>query len=221
MDDLNVDHLDFGTEDDTHIPERFPKHKNERGKLRITPAHETLPLLMLEGALKEHERKFFDATGVCLVIRVPGPEWVAPISKMARKISTWDQILAYDKPQKSRDIVDDAVRKLSSGGRILCISPVKSDTVPVELRSVIDVDVTLDFPSDDIVRKVIHLATGTRVTTIPANIARGLDYSTICTAIRKGSTRRDCIDRLVAARGAGYVPDPDLASLPELSQLHG
>jgi len=219
MDDLNLDDLDFGTEENTPVPERFPKQGS--GKLRIKPAHETLPLLMLEGALRGHTRKFFDDSGVCLVIRVPGPDWVAPISKMARKVSTWDQILAYDKPQKSRDIVEDAVRKLSSGGRILCITPVKANTVPMELRSVIDVDVSLDFPDDDTIRKVIHQATGTRVRAVPANIARGLDFSTISTAIRKGSSRKDCIDRLVAAKGAGYVPDPDLASLPELSQLHG
>ncbi|MBM0205274.1 AAA family ATPase [Micromonospora sp. STR1s_5] len=64
------------------------------------------------------------------------------------------------------------------------------------------------------------MVTGKRVR-VPTDIASGLDFDDITSAVRAGSTPAECLSRLEAAKRVRSGGDPSLAEVPLLGDLHG
>lgn len=65
------------------------------------------------------------------------------------------------------------------------------------------------------------MATGPRHRRVPEDLAAGLSFDDICTAIRLGSTPAQCVRRLVAASQKKFGRGDHLRDVPPLGEPHG
>ncbi|MDB5531490.1 MAG: hflB [Devosia sp.] len=208
-------------EDDSYLEEVTP-----RGDLTgLNAAADALPIIMLRQAMSTTERTAFRHNhGITVVIKAPGAEWATPLLDAGKELAHWGfSLTATASDRKSKDTItrDQVMRALAKGGRVLAVSQNPVAFLPEGLAGSADMTINVSPPDDVVLKRTIFAATGRYPRRMPSGISRGLSYAQICFAIRKGSTPRECVARLLAARLASQEHDPDLAKVPALDSLHG
>lgn len=178
-----------------------------------------LPHAMLEALFNGAKRGGFGARRQCIIIGVPSESWAEPIARAASKMALWGDVVVATK--KSTREGTRAIGVLAAGRTVLCVSQSPERFLPRPLMAVADLRVTLPAPDSSVLRKVISLATAKTCPAVPTGLGVGLDFLTIAGAIRRGSTPRQCIERLIAAQRSARPEDPALLSVPLLEDLAG
>lgn len=190
-----------------------------------TAATKTLPQLTFISALTPREEtEVRTATTMSLVVVVPSQEWIEPMIRAVRALGQWNQVYAGPSKTQSKwlheNAIETATQALASGGRTLAVAK-DLDRLPDVVVRAADLIVTIDGPSDFVIRQTIKAATGKFPRGMAHNVADRLNFPEICAAIRIGSTPKRCVERLIASAATQAVPDPSLASVPSIDQLHG
>lgn len=192
---------------------------------RRRDAIETLATFSLEATLKRGMlRRIAKARSFAMVVEVPSSEWIVPVRTACNALASWDEIISRsgsnkteDRPDKGNDRV---ATMLARGHRVLGVSQACDRYLPSALVQAADVRVRVQAPTDAVIARVIRAATGGSVP-LPPGIAQGLNFSTLCSAVRTGTTARSCVDRIVAAREATVLVDSSVASAPDFETLAG
>ncbi|SMQ85282.1 Peptidase family M41 [Devosia lucknowensis] len=216
---------DFDPDDDfdeeaSYLIEVTPKDQ----QFGLVAASNALPRLMIEQATTAGELGVFrKAPGIVAVVEAPGAAWVKPLLQAAKTMAHWDLHLSESAKQKAGadNSRDQAIHAVDRGHRILGVSQNPSGYLPEGLAGSADMTVKVNLPDDTVIRRTIRAATGRYPKTMPKDIARGLSYTDICLAIRKGSKPAECVTRLIAAGQAASRQDDDLSQVPPLASLYG
>lgn len=192
----------------------------------LRAAASTLPIVMLEAALRgKLRRRFENERGIGVVIKAPASDWAAPLLGAAQALAPWEFAFSAITPERSKSREDfnneQIIEALGSGRRVIGVSHAPDRFLPAPLFGPADITLDVPYPSDALVRIAIKAATGRAPSRMPKNIAAGLDYATICTCVRRGSTPGQCVARLVMASQSRFAGADDLAAVPELGALHG
>jgi cell division protease FtsH len=158
-----------------------------------------------------------------LVIEVPGPGWVHPMTKAIRSYGPWEVVSARDgSDRKSRSDQgnDDIAVALSSGKRVVGIAPAPKRHLPSALTGSADLWVRIR-PSDLAISDTILSSTGRRPRDLPSGLWAGLDVADIASAIRFGDHPDKSVARLRAATEARSIVDPNVATAPAFETLCG
>lgn len=192
---------------------------------RRRDAMETLALFSLEATLgRRARRRVATARSLAMVVEVPSADWIEPIRAACRSLAEWDDSFARSGSSKSEDRPDRGnervAQALARGRRVLGVSHACDRYLPSALVQAADIRVRLKEPTDEVVARVIRAATGGHAA-VPQGIAQGIDYFTLCAAVRTGTTARSCIDRIIAAQRAAVTVDPTVANAPDFGTLAG
>lgn len=183
---------------------------------------------VFDAAVSRQDRRRIDhAKAMAVVVIVPTPAWVAPVSQHFPKKfgSRWR---AYDRdgakrggqhaPEGSESVADD----LSSGQ---CVVGLAADAklLPTALTAAADITVRLPAPTGPVLRTAIARFCRRSSEELPGDIAAGLDLHEIVSAFRPGSGPQRIAHRLAAAAAVirGEVREerlPDLADAVEYGE---
>ncbi|WEK03875.1 MAG: AAA family ATPase [Candidatus Devosia phytovorans] len=186
---------------------------------KLISSDSALALAMIDRMFRDEARVALETGKVCVVIKVPSFDWVAPMVAAAKLLGEWNEIVA---PKPSfRDDFDDALKHLAAGGRVLCVSASAATSLPKSIMFTADYVVEMPYPGDEEIAAVIKAVTGFPSPDLPPGIGRRLDFGTLCAAMRRGSSPEKCVERLTAAMSAVDQPEPGLADAPYLHELKG
>lgn len=197
--------------------------KDEFAALKI--ATQTLPRLTFNEAVSSRTRRLIkqDRT-FSMLVTVPSKDWVEPIKKYLCTYTKSNCIIGKTKLDRSSlDANLDAaalIAALTTGNRFIAVS-VDPEYLPAPISQSADFNISVANPSNKVIARAIRLATGKRVPKLPNNIAEGLGYTGIVTAIRLGSTPRQCIDRLQKAARRNHNSKIEITTAPPIEDLHG
>ncbi|MGU3476569.1 AAA family ATPase [Methylobacterium sp. D48H] len=185
---------------------------------------EGLAQIAIDAAIGAPELRRIRRDGVAVIVEIPTPDWAPEVEAIMRSLGYFETVVSrsgssprHDRPTEGNDRV---AQTLAAGHGVLGISTAPERFLPEVLVSAADVRVKLRPPGNRELATVIRLATGRRPRSLPPDLAAGLSYDDICTAIRLGSTPGQCVRRLVAASRAKFGGD-DLRDVPPLGELHG
>ena len=184
-----------------------------------------LAMAMLCDAMRPADMKrIARRNGLAVVVSVPGPDWVEPVALALRRASEGDLIKRngssrmQDTPQVGCEAVSEA---LGCGHNVLGVSNAPSRYLPGNLTALADIRVEIGAPTPRVLRSAIRIVTGSRPGPIPRGAGAGLSFSTLAGCIRRGSSGRACVRRIVAASKAMTTFDPGLADVPLIEDCHG
>ncbi|GJE27529.1 AAA family ATPase [Methylobacterium organophilum] len=192
----------------------------------LRPARHTLPRAALAEALGAAGlRRLREGGGFALVVEVPSPDWATHIEAALRELSEWAFIWTRTGASKSQDKTtegnDRVGRLLSEGARVAGVSQAPTRYLPATLVAAADLYVRLGPPSNRVLAAAIREATGKRPRRLPPGLAGALDFDTLASCIRVGSTPRAVVARIRAAEAALDRTDALGTDVPALEQLHG
>ena len=198
------------------------------GAKRLVPAGPTSRTALTAAALQActtpaQRRRIWGDRSTALVIRVPSVAWVTPVMDLLRDRCSWDHIVDGTPPaRRSSDLAHMVSFALANGGRVLGVSPDPARYLPIALVAAADIVLTVTQPTDDVVgRAIAAVCKGRGSRVVPNDVAAGLDFTDLVSAIRRGSTHAQCVARLLAAAEARTLRDPAVADTPSLDSLHG
>lgn len=186
---------------------------------------EGLAQVAIDAAIGARERRRIRRDGVAVIVEIPGADWAPEVEAIMRSIGYFETVVSrsggspkFDRPSEGNDKVAMA---LSAGSGVLSISTAPERFLPEVLVAAADVRVRLRAPGPREIATVIRMATGRRPRRVPEDLAAGLSFDDVCTAIRLGSTPAQCVKRLVAASQKKFGGGDDLRDVPPLGELHG
>lgn len=186
------------------------------------PAHDTLAATTLRASVPpEIMYRITEEQAFALVVAVPSADWVIPIGDALRELRSWDETIEVEATGKKRVGSSSISRKLADGLSVVGIAPAPERQLPTALVTAADAHIVVRTPNNATIAAVIERATGEIPGDMPALIAAGLDFHDIIAAIRVGTSANECVDRLKAASRAMSAPDPAVADVPLLQDLHG
>lgn len=221
------------TRDTSHEPEPagFIVNLDDIARDQAPPDHrfripqEGLAQVAIDAAIGARERRRIRRDGVAVIVEIPGPDWAAEVEAIMRSIGYFETVVnrsggssKFDRPSEGNDKV---ATSLAAGRGVLGISTAPERFLPEVLMAAADVRVQLRSPGPREIATVIRMATGRRPRSVPDDLAAGLSFDDICTAIRLGSTPAQCVKRLVAASQKKFGGGDDLRDVPLLGALHG
>ncbi|MCB4805879.1 hypothetical protein QO001_006108 [Methylobacterium brachiatum] len=184
-----------------------------------------LAMAMLCDAMRPADMKrIARRNGLAVVVAVPGPDWVEPVAQALRRASDGDLVKRngasrmQDKPDVGCEAVSEA---LGCGHNVLGVSNAPSRYLPGNLTALADIRVEIKAPTPRALRSTIRIVTGSRPGPIPRGTGAGLSFATLAGCIRRGSSGRACVRRIVAASKAMTTFDPGLADVPLIENCHG
>lgn len=185
-----------------------------------------LAVAMIQDAVpRRHLDRIASHSGTAMVVGVPGPDYVDPVSQALNRVARWGVTYRRSGGSKLTDnptnLSDEASQVLSAGQNALGVSQAPDQYLPASLVAVADIWVELRPPSPRALRSAIFLTTGRRPHRVPHDVARGLSFDEIAACIRRGSRPGDCVRRLAAASRSRLRGDTLLADVPPLSATHG
>lgn len=197
--------------------------QNAPTSLRVTAL---LAMAVLQDTMRPADlKRIGKASGLAVVVGVPGPDWVEPIAQALARAGTWNEVVKrtgtsrmQDKPDVGREMVAET---LASGLNSVGISQSPDRYLPENLVTLADIRVEVKAPSPRALRSAIRLATGSRPGPIPRGTGAGLPFNTLAGCIRRGSSGRACVRRIEAATRALTSFDPGLADVPPIEACHG
>ncbi len=168
-------------------------------------------------------RRISGKRSTALIVRVPSSAWVAPVIDLLKARCHWDSVVDGTPPVRKTSDVSAAVSSaLARGGRVLGVSPDPDRYLPAALLAAADIRLDIAQPTNDVIGAAIAaMGKGRRPRSMPDDVAGGLDFADIISALRQGSTPAQCVARLVAAADARTLNDPAVADAPNLADLHG
>jgi cell division protease FtsH len=169
-----------------------------------------------DAAVSPQSRRQIDhAKALAVVIIVPTPAWVAPVSAHFRTTfgSRWQ---AYERVGSSRgggyqEGSDSVASDLSRGHCVVGLAP-DVTSLPGALVAAADITIRLPAPTGAVLRMAIARFCRRPSNELPGGIATGLDLYEIATAFRPGTGPQRIAQRLAAAAVA-------VRQLPEHAQL--
>ncbi|MGK2742416.1 AAA family ATPase [Tepidicaulis sp. LMO-SS28] len=195
------------------------------GNPALEKATRALPRLAFRQAMTSAQKRLFERDHtVSLVVIVPSDDWVDPIADYLRCWAQVERVIRRSKPEKFKlaNDVDTAtlIDRLAPGQHCIAVS---SDPayLPAAVMASADIEITLARPDNKVLAHVIRLATGKRAPKLPEGIAGNLGFTDIVTAIRMGSTPRQCVDRLQRAANKRRAGKIDMKGAPDVEDLHG
>lgn len=186
-----------------------------------------VPRLMATAMLNEaltlrQRRSIGKPAGVAMVVEVAQPEMFEAVHEALRVAGAFVEIYRRDGSQKSshkpENGSDKAAAYLGRGYNVAGISQAPDRYLPATLTAAVDIRIRLATPSTRAVRKVIRMATGRRVRSLPA--LAGLSFLDVCSAIRGNGSARDAVRRLKVMAAARRAAAP-AAAATHLRDTHG
>lgn len=172
-----------------------------------------LPLTILVNALGKQLERFQQAPAFCALVTVKSIEWVTPFTATAKILADWDVVVESDLSARDRDrLLSDAVRKLATGARVLCVAPALTPASN-RLLPFADLVIELDSLTKRDVTDAIHATTGFWPRGLRTNDLVGITLEQAIAAIRHGTSAASCVRRLRASRAAPSA-DPLAAAAP-------
>jgi len=152
---------------------------------------EGLAQVAIDAAIGARERRRIRRDGVAVIVEIPGADWAPEVEAILRSIGYFETVVSrsgaspkFDRPTEGNDKV---AMSLASGRGVLGISSAPERFLPEVLVAAADVRVKLRAPGPREIATVIRMATGRRPRHVPPDLAAGLSFDDICTAIRLGS----------------------------------
>ncbi|WP_411902750.1 AAA family ATPase [Methylorubrum thiocyanatum] len=178
-----------------------------------------LAMAMLQDAMRRPDlERIRVRAGLAVVVSVPGPDWVEPVTRALRRAGDWAEVVKRNgsaRQQDKNDVGCDSVADtLGSGLNVLGVSNAPERYLPANLVALADIRLDLKAPSPRVLRSVVRLVTGTRPGPIPKDAGIGLPFATLVGCIRRGSSGAACVRRIVDATRALTAAGPGLADVP-------
>ncbi|MET3414576.1 AAA family ATPase [Methylobacterium sp. 1030] len=209
------------------LDEFLPAQDTEQmlGVARTARVSTLLAMAMLQDAVRPADlKRMAKPDGLAVVVSVPGPDWVEPVTHAVRKLGAWCEVIKRNgssRQEKPENGCGDVAEALGAGNGVVGVSHAPERYLPANLVALADIRIDLKTPSPRALRSTIRLATGSRPGPIPAGIASGLSFATLAGCIRRGTSGRACVRRIEAASRALIVVDPGVADVPPIEQCHG
>lgn len=171
----------------------------------------------------ENRELLMRGKAVVVVVHVPGQAWVTPISTHLGSLAKDAKRIARDGSQKTKDLPcegnDQVLAALAESRCVIGISQAPSSYLPSALQKAADVTIRVDPPDGATLMRAIALCVGGRApTNPPKDLAAGLDFVEIASALRPGSTPTQVVGRLESAvKGRSNNGTPK-AAMPTLQE---
>ncbi len=203
----------------------YSNTKRTDAAAELPDASDLLPRALVENAIGlEGIKEIAGQSGFCLVVKTPSGDWAKPVMQYLRSLGEWDYYHCKTKPDKS-SILDgsvsaNVVNALASGGRVLGVTS-ELKLLPSSMLMNADRHIVLPQPNGRVVAAVIRAVTGTHPGELADTIASGLSFDELAASIRANSTAQECVFRIERAVASKLSVDPEIASAPLISDLHG
>lgn len=161
-------------------------------------ALQILPRMAIEKAAgAEVMARIRDETGICMVVAVPNSGWVAPISRCLRDIGGFiSRTTAKSKPKRfDEETVSIIAGQISAGERVLGVAPDPKVMLPPIFYEAADIFLEISAADIDLMSSLIEKVTGEKPDGLDG-VAVPTDFEKIVSAVRKGSTAEQCVNRL-------------------------
>ncbi|MPR10301.1 AAA family ATPase [Microvirga tunisiensis] len=210
VDDVDLEPDDTGGDPASPAPVR---HTDLRSMINSAQRHSLRDLLVIPmlkqalGSALVRQLKRGDST-LALVIAVPSPAWVAPLSEALTRLAF--QGLMIIGPSERLQRADEAARRaeeaakaLSKGVSVIGIAVTPSQELSKVLLGAADAVVTVPPPDATLANRAIRRFTRKgQAEALSARDLAGLDWPDFVAAFRRGSSRQEIARRLARAAAA-------------------
>lgn len=189
-------------------------------------ARQVLPMAALLEALGPAGIRRVQTGGdLAVVVEIPNAAWAPGVENALRALTPFQHIVTRTGAARTTDRPTEGnatiASKLSAGLRVAGISQDPRRYLPATLIQAADLYVRIGTPSNRVLAETLRAVTGRRVRRMPPALAAGLDFDTLTSAMRLGTTPAACIARLQAASRSLAGGDPLGDDVPDLATLHG
>ena len=219
------------TADDDLLDGRFPADDANTTYVREGlagrhDARDVLPMAALLEALGPAGIRRLQGNGdLAAVVEIPNAAWAPGVEAALRDLGRFQYITTRTGASRTTDRPTEGnatiAQKLSQGGRVAGISQAPTRYLPATLIQAADLFVRIGTPSNRVIAATLKAVTGRRARRMPTAVAAGLDFDTLTSALRLGTTPAACIARLQAAGRTLLGGDALDDDVPNLSALHG
>lgn len=128
----------------------------------------------------------------------PSPAWARAVAgEIARSYNNIATIAVTEHKRTGNDFVtDQMLTRLTQGGHVVIASTDAPDLLPKAALRTIDLRLVLPAVDAGLLRLAIRLFCGEPVSGLKTTDLTGLDFPDLVMALRRGSTARECVERI-------------------------